>query len=162
MSLYADDAAVFINPTMQDIMVTKDILQIFGDASELITNMEKTDYYHIACQHLNLEEILEAHQKTSRFPRNYLGLLLHYKKLPKSTLRPLIQKIPNKLLGWKRKLLSYPGRELLVKMVLSSMPTHFLTVYKLPKWAAHEIDRYRRSFLWRGEDLEKIEVVIAW
>jgi hypothetical protein len=51
MSLYADDAAVFINPTMQDIMVTKDILQIFGEASELITNMEKTDYYHIACQH---------------------------------------------------------------------------------------------------------------
>jgi hypothetical protein len=87
-----------------------------------------------------LEEIIEAHQKTLRFPCNYLGLPLHYKKLPKSALQPLIQKIANKLPGWKRKLLSYPGRKLLVKTVLSSMLTHFLTVYKLPKWVAHEID----------------------
>jgi hypothetical protein len=41
MSLYADAAAVFINPTMQDIMVTKHILQIFGEASRLITNLKK-------------------------------------------------------------------------------------------------------------------------
>jgi hypothetical protein len=34
-----------------------------------------------------------------------------------------------------------------VKIVLSAMPTHFLTIYKLPKWAELEIDLYRRSFL---------------
>jgi hypothetical protein len=41
-------------------------------------------------------------------------------------------------------LLSYPGRELLVKSVLSSMPMHFLTVYELPKWAIRERDRFKR------------------
>jgi hypothetical protein len=56
---------------------------------------------------------------------------------------PLVQKIGNKLLGWKRNLLSYPGRETLVKMVLSTMTTHFLTVHKLPKWAAQDIDSFR-------------------
>lgn len=37
------------------------------------------------------------------------------------------------------------------------MPTYFLTVFKLPKWAEKEIDWYRRSFLWQGTDPEHIK-----
>jgi hypothetical protein len=48
---------------------------------------------------------------------------LHFKKLPKSAIQPMVHKIGNRLPGWKRKLMTYPGRELLVKTVLSSMPT---------------------------------------
>jgi hypothetical protein len=50
--------------------------------------------------------------------------------------------------GWKRNLLTYPGRELLVKTILSAISTHFLTVHNLPRWVAQDIDRFRRSFLW--------------
>jgi hypothetical protein len=54
-----------------------------------------------------------------------------------------VQKIGNRLPGWERNLLSYPGRELLVKTVLTTMSIHFLTAHKLPKWAAKDIDRFR-------------------
>jgi hypothetical protein len=37
------------------------------------------------------------------------------------------------------------------------MLTHFLTVYKLSKWAAKDIDHFWRSFLWRGEDPDKVK-----
>jgi hypothetical protein len=157
MSLYADDAAVSIHPTARDLATTKHILQIFGDASGLITNLDKTNFYPIGCHNLNLEGVFGPDHPLSDFPCTYLGLPLHYKKLPKATLQPLLQRIGNRLPGWKRNLISYPGRELLVKTVLSAMPTHFLTVYKLPKWAEKEIDRYRRSFLWRGEDPDKVK-----
>jgi hypothetical protein len=46
-------------------------------------------------------------------------------------IQPMVQRIGNKLLGWKRNLLSYPNRELLVKFVLIAILTHFLTVHKL-------------------------------
>jgi hypothetical protein len=124
MSLYADDAAVFINPSASDLLITRHILRVFGEASGLITNLKKTEYFPIRCQHLNMGDILG--------PCSYLGLPLHFRKLPKSTIQPMVQKIGNKLPRWKRRLMSYPGRELLVKTVLSSMSTHFLTVYKLP------------------------------
>jgi hypothetical protein len=39
---------------------------------------------------------------------------------------------------------------LLVQYVLTSMPTFFLTMHKMKKWAISRIDRFRRSFLWRG------------
>ena len=38
----------------------------------------------------------------------------------------------------------------LVNTVLSSLPTYFLTVFRLQKWAIKGIDKLRRSFLWKG------------
>jgi hypothetical protein len=58
MSLYADDVAVFIKPTTQDLLMIKHILQIFGEATCLITNMDKTKNYPIRCQNLDLSEML--------------------------------------------------------------------------------------------------------
>jgi hypothetical protein len=157
MSVYADDTVVFTNHTVHDVAATRHILRVFGEASELITNLEKTEFFPIRCQHLNVKQLLGAEQKISSFPCVYLGLSLHYRRLPKFFLQPLVQKIGNRLPGWKRNLLSYLGRELLVKIVLSSMPTHFLIVYGLPQWVIKEIDRYRRSFFWRCEDPDRVQ-----
>jgi len=39
LSLYADDVALFIRPTEEDLQLTKDILRCFGEASGLQTNL---------------------------------------------------------------------------------------------------------------------------
>jgi hypothetical protein len=52
--------------------------------------------------------------------------------------------------------MSYPGRELLVKSILTALPTYFLTVYKMSKWVFSRIDRLRRSFMWKGQELENV------
>lgn len=157
MSLYADNAAVFIKPTRRDWITVRAILQFFADASGLITNMQKTQIFPIRCQEIDLTCILGNDQNISQFPCTYLGLPLHVKKLPKALIQLLVQKIGARLPGWKRKLMTYPGREVLVKSVLSSMPTYFLTVFRLPKWAEKQIDKYQRSFLWRGQDPDNIK-----
>jgi hypothetical protein len=71
-------------------------------------------------------------------------------------LHQLIQKIGTRLPGWKRRIFSYPGRELLVKSILTSIPTYFLTVYPLPKWGISKIDRFRRGLFWKGHDLDNL------
>jgi hypothetical protein len=68
----------------------------------------------------------------------------------------MVQKIGNMLPGSKRNLLSYPGRELLAKIVLSTMLTHFLIVHKILAWAIKEVNRFRKGFLWRGQDIDKV------
>jgi hypothetical protein len=64
--------------------------------------------------------------------------------------------VASRLPGWKRRIFSYPGGELVAKSVLSVLPTHFLTVFKMPKRIVDDIDRYMRSFLWKGTDPENI------
>jgi hypothetical protein len=116
LSLYADDIDVFINPTLHDLQATKYTMNLFAKASGLSTNMDKTEIYPIQCQDMDIQGLLDPNQSFSSFPCTYLGFPLHYKRLPKSALFPLIKRIGNHLPGWKRNMLAYPGREVLVKI----------------------------------------------
>jgi hypothetical protein len=87
VSLYADDAAVFIKSTPEDLCVTNNILKFFAEASGLVTNMEKTQFYPIHCQPVDLNFLFQHNLAVSSFPCTYLGLPLHFKKLPKSILQ---------------------------------------------------------------------------
>jgi hypothetical protein len=147
VSLYADAAAIFIQPTEHDLKITTDILNTFAQACGLVTNINKIVCFSIQCDNINLEFISISNMAMSQFPYKYLGLPLHHKKPSRSMMQTVIQKIGNRLPGWKGKLLSYPGRELLVKSVLSVMPIFLLTIFKMPKWAHYRIDRFRTSFL---------------
>jgi hypothetical protein len=154
--LYADDVALFLKPTSHDLSATIEILDIFVGATSLETNMSKTEYYPIHCAGNNLNFLDMIDLKISHFPCTYLGLPLHYRKPTRVMFQPVILKIGGRLHGWKRNFMSYARRELLVKSVLTAMPTYFMTVFKMPKWTHSKIDKYRRSFLWRGEDPKKV------
>ena len=41
LSLYADDVALFIRSEEEDLQITKELLQVFGEASGLRTNLQK-------------------------------------------------------------------------------------------------------------------------
>jgi hypothetical protein len=72
--------------------------------------------------------------------------------LKKIHVQPLIEKIGQRLQGWKGKLLNRAGRLTLVTSVLSSKLVYHLTIFPLAIWARKQIDKIRRSFLWKGEE----------
>jgi hypothetical protein len=146
VSLYANDAALFFKPSNEDLSVMNCILQLFAYASGLVTNLNKTQAYPIRCDNVNLNFLSNANIPVDGFPCTYLGLPLHYRRPSKSTIYHLMLKIGSRLLGWKRDFFSYPGRELLVKTMLSSVPTYWLIAFKPYKGIISAIDHFRRSF----------------
>jgi hypothetical protein len=58
VSLYADDAAIFITPTIHDLSGLANILQQFGEVTGLVTNVAKSSIAPIQCADINLAEIL--------------------------------------------------------------------------------------------------------
>jgi hypothetical protein len=90
VSLYADDAAIFIKPLEHDWRITCSILEIFKEDSGLTTNMAKIEFFPIRCEGVNLEFLTQNNLALASFPCSYLGLSLHYKKLPPSLLHHLI------------------------------------------------------------------------
>ncbi|WVZ52900.1 hypothetical protein U9M48_003903 [Paspalum notatum var. saurae] len=151
-SLYADDAAIFLNPVREELAALKEILHIFGKASGLVTNFEKSSIHPIRCEEIDLDHILHHFQGSrGAFPCRYLGLQLHTRPLRKVHIQPLIEKIENRLAGWKGHLLNRAGRLTLISSVLSSMPTYHLSVFPLAAWARKRIDKIRHSFLWKGK-----------
>jgi hypothetical protein len=155
-SLYADDAPLFIHPAQRELEIIDFILQLFASASGLNTNMSKAMYFPLHCQNINLDFLAEAGRVVSSWPCTYLGLPIGTRKPSRAMLHELIQKVAKRLSGWKGRFLTFHGRELLVKSVLSAIPTHFLTYFKKPQWAISGVDKFRRGFLWKDADPDHV------
>jgi hypothetical protein len=84
ISLYAAAAAIFVKPCHRNIVALQSLLDVFGQASGLRTNINKFEIYPIDCGGLDLTQILEGFPATVKvFPCRYLGLPLDPKKLRK-------------------------------------------------------------------------------
>ena len=62
-----------------------------------------------------------------------------------------------KLQGWKEKLLSIAGREVLIKAVIQVIPTYTMSYFKLPRGLIKELEVLIRKFWWGyTEDSRKV------
>ena len=69
----------------------------------------------------------------------YLGLPFLVGKNKCNTFHQLIERLDNKLFGWKGKLLSNVGKEILIKSMAQAMPTYMMSVFKLPNTLCDEM-----------------------
>jgi hypothetical protein len=124
-SLYVDNAGVFANPNKDELLSLSAILDFFGKAPGLITNLAKTEVFPIRCNDIDILYLLSDNPaKMGAFPGNYLGLPLHYKRLRMVHLQPLIDKIGRKLPRWFGNNIVRLGRVTLAKIVLTAMATY--------------------------------------
>ena len=66
------------------------------------------------------------------FPTYNFGLPLGAKYKDKSIWEPVMERFEKKLSGWRANYLSKGGRLTLIRSVLSSMPTYFLSLFPIP------------------------------
>lgn len=92
----------------------------------------------------------------------YLGVPLSYRKLTVPQFKPLIDRILGRIQHWTTKLLSYAGREQLIKSVITSMTSYWLQVFSLSKQVLEHIQRICRSFLWSGKDGNYRKSLVSW
>lgn len=116
-SLYADDVALFMAPSQNDLQALKKILSLFAQISGLHTNLTKTEIFPISCSGIDVEGLLPSFTGSLKsFPCKYLSLPLHFKKIRKLDLQPLIDKVGGgHIPGWKGCFFTATGRKVLVK-----------------------------------------------
>lgn len=67
----------------------------------------------------------------------------------------MVDKVKSRLALWKRKLLSFVGRLTFVKSVMDSLPGYYISIFKLPKGIAKEIDKLKAAFLWGSSKFKR-------
>ena len=90
------------------------------------------------CQLLNL--------KKSSPTTKHLGLPLDLNRAKSSSFQDLIEKIQNRVAGWKSKLLSQAARTTLIANVAASIPSYTMSSLLLPKTICNKIDSTLRGF----------------
>jgi hypothetical protein len=86
------------------------------------------------------------------FPIKYLGVPLHFTKLTREDIQPVVDKLVKRIEGWKGRLLSSAGKLTLLNSCLTSIPIYLLSVIKFPKWAIENLNSHMASFLWHHAD----------
>jgi Reverse transcriptase (RNA-dependent DNA polymerase) len=116
--LYADDTLLLLKPEQQQLRFIKMVLDEFGRLYGLTINLEKSQLLLNTGQEeetQKLSHIIGCSATT--FPFMYLGLPPSNKKFSIADYEQLVQKITNRLPGWKGSLLSISGRLILVQTV---------------------------------------------
>lgn len=110
-SLYADDAILFIRPSVQEASAVKEILRIFGDATGLKTNLAKCSITPIFGGEDALQDIISILGcQVQQFPIKYLGLPLSTKKIPKAEFQTVVEAVARKLPPCHGSLMERSGR----------------------------------------------------
>jgi len=94
VNLYMDDLVLFVAPQAGDLWFVKAALAIFGLASGLFSNMEKSVASPIHCSDhdvARVQDILSC--RVEEFPCLYLGIPLLLRKLRRSNEQHLIDKV---------------------------------------------------------------------
>jgi hypothetical protein len=152
-SLYADDAAVFVAPFKEDIQNFASILEGFGNVTGLCTNFQKSSVVPIRCGHVDLNEVLSGIPASRAcFPLKYLGLPLSVWSLKRVDFQHLEDKCAGKLPTWCGKLVATAGRATLVKSVIASQATYYMTPLMLPPGTLKFINKIERAYLWSAKD----------
>ena len=84
----------------------------------------------------------------------YLGLPSFIRKSKKEVFAEVKEKVEKKMFGWKEKMLSIGGREILRKAVAQAIPTYTMSCFLLPKGLCDEIEGMMRRFWWGQREQE--------
>ena len=151
--LFADDSLLFLEAKLTACAAIKEIFKLCEAASGQVVNLSKS----AACFGPNLSES-DAAQMVAllgvpkvRCHEKYLGLPCFSGKNKQGLFSSIRDRVWNKLCGWKSKLLSAGGREVLSKSVIQAIPSYSMNLFKLPSILIGELHRLCAQFWWAGE-----------
>jgi hypothetical protein len=132
---YADDTILFSSADLTYLTNLKHVIMWFEQISGMRVNFHKSE---IITLNLEWEDTIKIANifncPIGSFPLKYLGFPLHFDKLTREDLQPLVDKLLHRIAGWRGKLLSVAARALLVKTCLANIPTYLPSFIKFPKW----------------------------
>ena len=146
--LFADDTILFCDANVEQILHIPLLLLSFQVVTGLKVNVHKNEMVLIGevDDVQALADILGC--RVGTLPMSYLGMPLGASHNSPSIWNPILEKIERKLTGWKKLYLSKGGRLMLLKSMLSSLPTYFLSLFTIPTYVANKIEKLHRDFLW--------------
>ena len=147
---FADDSIIFGRATEAKGSEILRILKVYESSSGQQMNKEKTSLYFSR----NTGGEIQSKIKTMfgaqviKQHETYLGLPSLIGRSKTNSFAQLKSKVANKLSGWKEKLLSAAGKEVLIKAVAQAVPTYTMSCFKFPENLYDELTSMTRQFWW--------------
>jgi hypothetical protein len=148
--LFPDDTLIFCEPNVEQFRDLRCLLLCFEAISGLKINLSKSEIVPVG-EAGNVEELASILGcGVASLPIKYLSLPLGAKYKDSNIWTSIIEKIENRLAGWKRLCLSKGGRLTLISSTFLNLPTYFLSLFPIFVGVANRLEKFHWDFLWGG------------
>jgi len=154
---FADDTLTIGEKSWQNVRTMRAVLLLFEEMSGLKVNFNKSMLMgvNIHDSWLSKAALVMSCRKGS-IPFVYLGLPIGGDSRKIAFWKPVVDRIVSRLSSWNHKFLSFGGRLVLLKFVLSSLPVYFLSFFKVPVGIISSIESIlKKKILGGSEDNRK-------
>ena len=148
--MFTDDCIIFCNATREEGARVLEILGDYEKNSGQKLNKDKTYLFFSkntgsetreAIKGMFGAQIIQQHEK-------YLGLPPLIGKGKRKAFNRIKDLVGRRIAGWKEKLLSSAGREILIKAVAQATPTYTMSCFRLPDSLCKELNSMVSAFWW--------------
>ena len=146
---FVDDLILFAKVEEQTYEAISEVLSRFCKESGQKVSLEKLRIYFSPNVQEGLKEEICTKlgiQATTNIGK-YLGFPIKHRGATRNRLNFIMERLMNKLSGWKAKFLSFPGRSVLVKSVMFAIPNYVMQEEALPIHLCEKFDKIKRDFL---------------
>ena len=146
--LFADDSILFCKASLEECHLLRSILMEYEEASGQKVNTDKSSiFFSPNTAQATRDEIFNilGPMQNSRLTK-YLGFPSLIGRSKKQVFAILKERIGQKLAGWKGKLLSISGKEILIKAVALAIPTYTMSCFLLPQGLCDDMERMMKNF----------------
>ena len=138
---FAYDTILFLQPREDNLVNARRILRCFEVASGLRINFSKSCVVQVGKTGQRDIDWAALFKCAKGFlPITYLGLPLGGRPSSRLFWKDLVQRIENRMAPWKKMFLNKGGRLVLIKAIMSSIPTYFMSMFKIPVGVAKQIE----------------------
>jgi len=162
--LFADDTMFFTNASEQSSKALKDILLRYEAGSGQYINTAKSS---VSFSRRAPPQLKSKVKDIVQIPNEggigkYLGLPEPFGRKKKDLFASIVDKIKQKAKSWRNRFLSSAGKMVMVKSVLSTMPSHSMTCFKLPISLCNQIQSAVTRFWWDSNSGAKKMAWVSW
>lgn len=148
--LFADDSLLFCHANNNSAVAIKNVLETYHQAFGQLLNSHKSVMSFSPNTHDDIRgsfgrilaiPICECHEK-------YLGLLAYSGRSKNELFSTIKERIWRLLHNWHEKLFSIGGKEVLLKVVIQSIPTYVMSCFRLPLGFCNQLESMMANFWW--------------
>ena len=161
---FTDDSIIFCKATLEEANQVSQVLKDYEKESGQKLNKEKTSLFF---RKNTRSEMMEGVKKLFgaqiiRQHEKYLGLPPMVGKGKKKDFNRIKDQVGRRIAGWKGKLLSNVGKEILIKAMAQATPTYTMSCFKIPDALCKELNSMVRNFWWGQKENERKMAWISW
>ncbi|XP_056862666.1 uncharacterized protein LOC130510404 [Raphanus sativus] len=162
--LFADDTMFFCKSKPACVLALKKILATYEAVSGQRINPQKSAITFSAktpdTTRSRVKETLEIY--TEGGVGKYLGLPEQFGRRKRDIFASILDRIRQKAHSWKARFLSGAGKQVMLKSVLSAMPCHAMSCFKLPLSLCRQIQSLLTRFWWDANPEKRKMCWVAW